>query len=332
MKPTDFLVVGDVATDTFIKLRDGSATIACDAKGEACTFTIPWGQKITYDFAVKIGAVGNAGNAAMSAARLGLTTEVLCTTGKDAESDLSVAIFKENGVSTDLFTQVEGSASNHHFALWYGEDRTIFRKHNVFPYTIPTEQVPPPFVYLSSLGDETGKSHTELLAWLARYPDTKLVFQPGREISMPREVTAPIFQSAYLSICNKEEAESILGLPSGQDMRELLMKFAALGTKIVIITNGPKGACAYDGKQIVQVPAYPDPKPPYERTGAGDAFSSTVAAALALGKPLEEALLWGPVNAMSKVQKIGGHEGLLSRTDLEAYLAKAPADYKITKL
>jgi len=74
--------------------------------------------------------------------------------------------------------------------------------------------------------------------------------------------------------------------------------------------------------------AYPDPKPPYERTGAGDAFSSTVTAALALGLDLKEALRWGPVNSMSVVQQVGAQAGLLTRQAIEELLIKAPADYQ----
>ena len=71
----------------------------------------------------------------------------------------------------------------------------------------------------------------------------------------------------------------------------------------------------------------PDPKPPLERTGAGDAFSSTVTSALALGKSLPEALSWGPINSMSVVQYVGAQKGLLTREALEKYLREAPESY-----
>ena len=112
------------------------------------------------------------------------------------------------------------------------------------------------------------------------------------------------------------------------DMRELLEKMRALGPKIALITDGPKGSYAYDGDTMLKVPMYPDPKPPLERTGAGDAATSTVVVALALGKPLSEALLWGPVNSMSVVQEVGAQKGLLSRAQLEKYLADAPEAYR----
>ena len=105
-----------------------------------------------------------------------------------------------------------------------------------------------------------------------------------------------------------------------------------LGPKIVVITDGSKGAYANDGTNAYFMPTYPDPKPPFERTGAGDAFSSTLTVALALGKSLEEALLWAPINSVSVVQDIGAQRGLLSRTELEKWLIKAPSDYKPQKI
>ena len=60
--------------------------------------------------------------------------------------------------------------------------------------------------------------------------------------------------------------------------------------------------------------------------------SSTITAALAQGKSLDEALLWGPINSASVVKHIGAQKGLLSREALEEMLANAPEDYKITEL
>ena len=80
------------------------------------------------------------------------------------------------------------------------------------------------------------------------------------------------------------------------------------------------------------MPIYPDPKPPLERTGCGDAFASTFMSALMLGKSPEEALLWAPINPMWVVQHVGAQKGLLTRAELEDFLAKAPTDYKPRKI
>ena len=76
------------------------------------------------------------------------------------------------------------------------------------------------------------------------------------------------------------------------------------------------------------MPVYPDIAPPYERTGAGDAFASTFISALANGEDMEGALMWAPINSMSVVQKVGAQEGLLSKRELQDYLNKAPDWYR----
>ncbi len=105
---------------------------------------------------------------------------------------------------------------------------------------------------------------------------------------------------------------------------------ACLGPKQIVMTDGIEGDYAFDGIDNWFMPIYPHT--PFERTGAGDAFESTVTAALALGKPLNEALTWGPINSMSVVQKVGAQEGLLTREKLEEYLKNAPAEYQLKKL
>ena len=100
-----------------------------------------------------------------------------------------------------------------------------------------------------------------------------------------------------------------------------------------VVTDGPHGAYVIDeNNQAWHMPMYPDPAEPVDRTGAGDSFSSTFTAAIALGKTPAEALSWGPVNSMSVVQYVGAQAGLLSRTSLEHHLANRPAEYVAVKI
>jgi sugar/nucleoside kinase (ribokinase family) len=75
------------------------------------------------------------------------------------------------------------------------------------------------------------------------------------------------------------------------------------------------------------MPIYPDPKPPFERTGAGDAFTSTFVAAVIRGADIQGALLWAPINSMSVVQKVGAQAGLLTEREINHFLRLAPHDY-----
>jgi sugar/nucleoside kinase (ribokinase family) len=90
-------------------------------------------------------------------------------------------------------------------------------------------------------------------------------------------------------ICNREEAVEIGG-GDHHVVGDLLDTLHRLGPEIVVVTDGPEGAYASNGSERYFVPAYPDPVPPKERTGAGDAFSSALVAAMVKGLPLQAAL------------------------------------------
>ncbi len=126
--------------------------------------------------------------------------------------------------------------------------------------------------------------------------------------------------------CNLEEAQAISGL-STQSVPKLMAGLHELGPKIVVITDGPKGSFASDGKQLWAMPIYPDPAPPLERTGAGDAYTSTFVAALVAGKDIPTAMAWGSINSMSVVQEIGAQAGLLTQDKIEVFLKNAPKHF-----
>ena len=138
-----------------------------------------------------------------------------------------------------------------------------------------------------------------------------------------------LYRRADLLICNREEAVEIGGGDHGH-LSDILESLHRLGPSIVVVTDGPDGAYASDGSRRYRVPSYPDPSPPKERTGAGDAFSSALVAALVKGLPLETALAWAPVNAMNVVQEVGSQTGLLGESELLTYLKGSAGDYAVT--
>ncbi len=322
----DFIAIGDTVVDEFISLKE--AQVNCDINHEACTISMRWGDKIPYESAELVPAVGNAANAAVAAARLGLSTGFISNVGKDQFGEKIIAVLAHEDIDTTYVAVNDGVPTNHHYVLCYEAERTILIRHENYSYHFPQELPAPKWMYLSSVAEHTETFHDELAAWLGKHPETKLVFQPGTfQMKMGKERLAPLYAVAEVVAVNKEEAERILGLGE-TDIKELLQKMRALGPKIALITDGPNGAYVYDGTAMLKVPAYPDQKPAVNRTGAGDAMTSTFAIALALGKPLAEALLWGPVNSMSVIQHVGAQKGLLSREALLKFLADAPADYR----
>jgi ribokinase len=145
------------------------------------------------------------------------------------------------------------------------------------------------------------------------------------------ERLAPFYKHAEIVIMNREEAAQVTGNDRA-DIQGLMSGLQELGVHVAVVTDGADGAYASNGSEKFFMPNYPDPKPPLDRTGAGDAFASTIAAALMLGESLETALRWAPINSMSVVQQMGAQAGLLSRDELQRYLDTAPEDYQARKM
>jgi len=290
-----------------------------------------FGDKIPFESATVVSAVGNSPNAAVSAARLGLSSALLSDVGGDMYGSECLNTLKREKVSTRYMTVHRAMKTNYHYVLWYGNERTILVNHEEYPRKFPNISRPR-YMYLSSLGSNSESYHNDLADYLAKNSDVKLAFQPGTfQMKLGYERLKRIYERTAIFFCNKEEAQRILD-SAEEDPKKLMDMLHAKGPKIVVMTDGPKGAYAYDGTTAYFMPTYPDPKPPFERTGAGDAFSSTLTVALALGKSLEEALTWAPINSASVVQHIGAREGLLTQKELLEWLAKAPADYKPRKI
>ncbi len=329
MKQLDFLAIGDIVVDNFIRLEE--AEVTCDINTEKCTISMNWGDKIPFESSTPISAVGNGPNAAVSAARLGLSTGLMTWMGTDRLGDDCMDVLVKEGISGDLVSRSKEVPTNAHYVLWYQAERTILIKHNEFPYRFP-EFSAPKYIYLSSLAPTANVIQDELTKWLPQHSETKLIFQPGTyQIEAGKEAMAPLYKNTEIVACNKEESERILER-GPDDIKNLLRDMRALGPKIALITDGPNGAFVFDGEQMLTVPMYPDPRDPVDRTGAGDAFTSTFGIALALGKTLHEAMLWAPINSMSVVQKVGAQSGLLTHQALKTYLKDAPADFKVSTL
>ncbi|OGC87129.1 hypothetical protein A3D70_00990 [Candidatus Adlerbacteria bacterium RIFCSPHIGHO2_02_FULL_54_18] len=337
----DFFAVGDIVVDAFIRLKD--ARVHCTLSDEECEICMRWGDKIPYEFHQIIPAVGNASNAAVAAARLGLSSALRGYVGKDAWGAQCLDVLQKEGVDTEYMETQENKHTNYHYVLWYEHQRTILVKHEVFEYAVPLLATPPKWLYLSSLGENSLPYHHALLQWLQKYPDTKLAFQPGTYqikfghhdawADSHKEEFATIYARTEIFFCNKEEAGRILGTESGQDIKELLKQIHALGPKTVVITDDTRGCYALDASgALLHCPRYPDPRAPFEITGAGDALASTTVAALALGKDLGEALRWGSVNASAVLQEVGAQKGLLTREQLEKNLQNPPAPFVVEPL
>ncbi|MES3004502.1 MAG: carbohydrate kinase family protein [Patescibacteria group bacterium] len=328
MKNIDILAIGDTVVDAFIRLND--AEVLKNSKGEDM-LAVRYGDKVPFESVEVCNAVGNSANAAVSASKLGLNSALLSYVGGDQNGKDCLAELQKKGVNTD-YIRIDGDKkTNYHYVLWYKMDRTILIKHEEFNYSLD-EVESPKWIYLSSLGENSLPFHMEIVDFLEKNPEVKLSFQPGTfQIKLGKDVLEKIYKNTEIFFCNVEEAQHILN-ESTRDLPTLLKAFANLGPKIVIITDGFAGAYGYNTREnkMFFMPVYPHT--PIERTGAGDAFASTIVSALALGESLETAMTWAPLNSMSVVQQVGAQKGLLTMEQIRDYLAKAPESYKIQQI
>lgn len=363
----DFIAIGDMVIDAFIRLNDDSKARVIDKENGGRELALPFGDKIPFEFAEEVVAVGNSANAAVAAARLGLSSGLVVNVGKDRDGEKCITQLNLENVSTAFVKEYEGKKTNYHYVLWYKDERTILIKHETFDYTLPdigSGATAPKCMYLSSISENALPYHDVLADYLEANPEVKLIFQPGTfQIKWGTDALKRIYKRTDVFFCNVEEAERILGTkqelinkdhmdaallppnPNGAPnhsapfIKGLLDGLRALGPKLPIITDGPNGAYTYASDEatlnfdkIIHLGIYPDIAPPYERTGAGDAFASTFSAAYLLGNSTATSLKWGSINSMNVCQHVGAQKGLLKRADIEGYLAKAPAGWDIQVL
>lgn len=325
------LCIGDIFTDVFIKLLENEARIDTDPDGTK-RLSIPFGNKPPYERADVVNSVGPSPNAAVSMARIGARVGLMSWLGDDKTGKDSLDYLAHERVDAGPMVVQKKTPSNTYYVLRYGVDRTILVKNEQYRYKWKAPKKTPDWIYLSLISAESWPVHEELARYLAENRDVKFALQPGTfHFKWGAKKMAKLYKRAEIVVMNREEAVEVTG-KSYNSLRDLADALHLLGPKYVVITDGPNGSYASYAGKLVTIPNYPDPAPPVDRTGAGDAFASTIVAALALGEPIDTALTWAPINSMSVVQELGAQAGLLTRKKIETYIANAPATYKVKEI
>ena len=95
---------------------------------------LPFGGKVPFDYALMVDAGGNAANAAVGFARLGLSTAIGAHVGNDDIGRTMQAALEHERVDTHLVRFDPNQPSNRNFVLWFGPDRTILVRHQLYDY------------------------------------------------------------------------------------------------------------------------------------------------------------------------------------------------------
>lgn len=317
----DIIAIGDPTIDTFLLVDDIEVK---KVKGQMKAI-ISWGDKLPVQKYYRTVA-GNAANNAVGSSRLGLKTAYYTLLAHDAGGREIIHKMQKEKVSTDYIMIDDKHPTNASTVLSHEGERTIFVYHEHRKYVLP-KLAPAKWVYLTSMGVGFERIYRDLAKYLDK-TGAKLAFNPGTfQLRKGPKFNKLMMERTQLLSINKEEAQSWVG--DSEDFETLSKKLARLGPKIVVITDGRKGAYSYSSEGFYYIPEFPGPR--VDATGAGDSFTTAYTAALVYGLNQREALRWAPVNAGSVVNAIGPQDGLLTKKQILSRLARLK-NYKTIEL
>jgi ribokinase len=305
---TKILTIGKTVQDVFLK----SDEFDPHKEGKVIYTHLPLGLKLEVED-VTFSTGGNAGNVAVTLARQGLDASYMWTLGHDPASVTVLRELDREGVDTTRVVQKEHYQAGYSTILIATNgERTILNHRGVstdkngkdldFSAIEAAD-----WVYPTSLAN----GGIDLLAKIidhAEKHDTKVMLNPaGPELAEPKKLKG-LLESVDILCVNKEEMKLLV---EGDSMEELVMH-ALNYVKVAIVSDGPNGVVASDGKTIVKAGMYEDVKV-IDRTGAGDAFASGFLSQWVQGKSLSDSIVFASANSTSVVRYIGAKAGILSK-------------------
>jgi ribokinase len=302
------LTIGKATQDVFL----ASDEFDPHTEGKVAYTHLPLGVKMEVKN-VTFATGGNASNVAVTFARQGLEAEYMWPLGHDPASETVLRDLDEEGVETArVVRKSHYQAGYSTILIATNGERTILNHRGISTDKRGTDLdfdaiAKADWVYPSSLAD----GGVELLRKIidhAEAHDTKVMLNPaGPELAEPAKLKA-LLESVEVLCVNKEEMQQLV---EGETLEELVLH-ALHYVPVAIVSDGPNGVVASDGKTLVRAGMYEDVKV-VDRTGAGDAFASGFLSQWAQGKTLKEAVIFASANSTSVVTKIGAKPGILSR-------------------
>lgn len=339
---TKVITIGSATMDVFVECDEANIVSVCTKNKNADFMSYPYGSKIDItNFSSNVG--GGGVNTACNFANLGFETSAIFKIGQDLYSEGILNSFKNKTVKLDNIIQKNDTSTGFSIILVsFQGDRTVLA-HRGANSEIQENEINfdaiknADLIYIAPLNGNSNKV-LEPIVNFAQKHDTKICFNAGTtSIKRGFEHIKKILSSAHIVVMNKEEAMMATGIQVRpdtktekfshelihRDVKTMLTEMKVKDYQIIVITDGGKGAYAYDGKKFYYCPVFPSDT--VSTLGAGDAFASTFCAALQKTKiNVGLSLMYASVNSSSVVSEFGATEGLITFEQIEEKLRNNP--------
>lgn len=314
MSKYDVITFGSALLDIYIR-SNSFKKVDCTGFESGIGLCQEYGGKMEMEeLEVTTGGAGT--NNAVSFARKGFRTAIVCEMGKDvigqmiklelAREGVDISLVVEEGrEETGLASIMVAGDGGKSAAIYRGASRMLTLED------MKWDQLDASWFYISSLG-----GHVELVEALVNHATERgmrVAFNPGggeiERMKADKQLSERVLNKLELLILNREEAEELTGIDFKNE--EVWQGGNCIvGPRITVVTAGQVGGKVCE-KDKVWLYEKLESKT-VEETGAGDAFGSGLVAALMSGKSMEEAIGWGKKQAASVVSFMGPKKGLMT--------------------
>lgn len=275
---------------------------------------------------------GEAVNAAIAAARLGLKTGILCCLGEDEAGGMVIHALQRSGVDTGLIVPSEKTPVTTMFVHEDGTRKSV--TNEAHRYNFHPEQNPALFtgaraLMLGSLfrapfddPDIIGSVlRSAKAAGQTVFADTKL---PNFRVLRLNDLRDSLPLVDYITP-NEDEAAFFTGTDDPEKAADV---FLGYGIKNVIIKLGSRGCLLKNARERFRLPAHRIRA--VDATGAGDTFAAGFASALLRGESNEDALRFANACGAICTTAVGAGTALQSREQVLQWMREnqnsLPAD------
>ena len=258
-------------------------------------------------------AGGKAANQAVAAARAGARAVFVGARGDDEFGRAAAAGLRREGIDVRYFRVKPGLPSGVAVILVGGRNRQnligVARSANNALTAADVRAAAPVLrraaVVVSEL--ETSIEAVETAAGLAEAGGAQFLLTPAPVRRLP----GSLLRRVTVLAPNETEAEALTGF---RDPRAAAERLWRAGCRHVVVTLGARGALLFDADGARRIPA-PRVKP-VDTVGAGDCFSGWLAAGMAEGCPLEEAVARAVRAASISVTRAGAQPSMPRRSEV----------------